>query len=186
MQSRSLQWEILDKRYVYKAPPWIEVSVQQVRLPDGQIIDDYHQIQLPEYVVVFAQTSAGDVIIERAYKHGAGKVCLSMPAGLIEAGETPLETAQRELLEETGHVADEWRSLGSFVQHGNYGCGKAHLFAAKSARRVAQPDSGDLGETEILLLKPEEIVNAFKTDQVALLGIATAFALATNPLFGCE
>ncbi len=186
MQNRATHWEILDERYVYKAPPWIQVSVQQVRLPDGQIIDDYHQIQLPEYVVVFAQTSAGDVIVERAYKHGAGKVCLNLPAGLIEAGETPLETAQRELLEETGYVSDEWRPLGSFVQHGNYGCGKAHLFAAKSARRVAQADSGDLGEAEILLLRPAEIVNAFKTGQVALLGIATAFALATNPLFSSE
>ena len=60
------------------------------------------------------------------------------------ANELPLDCARRELLEETGHVADEWRSLGRLSVDGNRGLGHAHMFLARGLQAVAPPDSGDL------------------------------------------
>ncbi len=70
---------------------------------------------------MFAQTDKGAVVMARHYKHGPRHVILSLPAGHLEPGEQPLDSAKRELLEETGFVADDkdWRSLGSFVVSGN-------------------------------------------------------------------
>ena len=88
--------------------PWIQLSVEQVRLPDGRVVDDYYRIKLPDYAMVFAQTTDGKIIMERLYKHGIGRVSLGLPAGLVHAGEDPLAGAQRELLEETGYEASEY------------------------------------------------------------------------------
>jgi ADP-ribose pyrophosphatase len=184
MAHEALQpWETLKTCDLFVAAPWIKVSVQQVRLPDGKLVDDYYQIGLPEYAIVFAQTADARVIVERQYKHGVGKVSLMLPAGLIENGETPLAAAQRELLEETGYVSDDWQPLGSFVANGNYGCGRAHLFTARNAREIAAPHSGDLEEMEIMRMELEDLIDAVRTGDVALLAPVAAIALATNPLF---
>ena len=181
-KSRLQPWEVLKNQELFVAEPWIKLSVQQVRLPDGRVVNDYYQIRLPEFTVIFAQTAGGGVIMERLYKHGVGEVSLVLPAGLIENGEDPLAAAQRELLEETGYTSDDWQPLGSFVEHGSYGCGKAHLFVARNAQQVADPDSGDLEDMEIILMKPEDVVNAICNGDVALLGTVAVIALATNPL----
>ena len=156
--------------------------MQQVRLPNGKVIDDYHQIQLQDWTLIFAQTADGKVVVENQYKHGLGSMSLVLPAGGIEDGETPEEAAQRELLEETGYHAEDWRCLGSFVTHGNYGLGRAHVFKAQNARLVAEPSSGDLETTEIQTMTLEDFAAAIKDGRVALWGTMAAFALATNPL----
>ena len=176
-------WKVLKSREVFVAEPWISISVQQVLLPDGRMVDEFHQVRFPEYVVVFAQTGQGNVILEKQYKHGVGHCSLVLPSGLLEKGEEPLAAARRELLEETGYASDDWRPLGSFVVNGNYGCGKAHLFMAYEAHQVAQPDSGDLEDMDIITMSPSDLVKAMQSGDVVLIGSAAAIALALNPLF---
>lgn len=64
------------------------------------------------------------MVIERQYRHGIEKFCYEFPAGNIEVGEDPLDCAQRELLEETGHHGGDWVSLGRYAvnsaNHSNY------------------------------------------------------------------
>ena len=71
-------WEVVSTREIYSAPPWITVSLQTVRLPDGRLVEDYHRVKMPEYAVVYAETSNGSVLVERQYKHGIGTVCLAL------------------------------------------------------------------------------------------------------------
>lgn len=175
-------WEVLASKPVFEAPPWIQVSRQTIRLPDGRTIDDYHQIALADYVIVVAQTSDDQVVLERMYKHGVGRVALMLPAGAIDAGEDPVDAAKRELLEETGYAASEWKFLGPFVCHANYGCGTAHVFHARNARRVAEPDSGDLEQIETVLLDPLQVVAAIRNGEMPSLGAVAATLLALGPL----
>ena len=100
-----LPWTVQRAHLIYQAPPWITLYRQTVSLPDGRHIDDYHSIDLGEHVCCCVQTEDGRVIFVRHYRHGAGRVCLGMPAGMIEPGEEPLRAAQRELREETGYQA---------------------------------------------------------------------------------
>lgn len=185
MNTSKLQhWETIKSQEVFVAPPWIKVSELQVRLPGGTVVDDYHRIELGNSVIIFAQTADRQVILERQYKHGIGKVSLVLPAGGIEPGETPVEAAKRELLEETGYCAESWRSLGTFGANGNYGCGEAHIMMAQGAHQVAEPNSGDLEQIEVILMKPDELVDRLKNGDVHLLSTAAAVALALNPVFG--
>jgi ADP-ribose pyrophosphatase len=181
--SRLKHWETLKREEIFAAPPWLKLSVQQIRLPDGRIIDDYYQIDLQEYVALVVQVPDGSVMMMQQYRQGLGRVSLVLPGGGIEKGEDPLAAAQRELLEETGYVASDWQDLGCFTVSANYGCGKAYIFAAKNAQQVAEPNSGDLEDTEIVMMQPEKIVEAVSRGEVAALGAVAAIALALNPVF---
>jgi ADP-ribose pyrophosphatase len=176
-------WETLESRDLVVAKPWIELAVQKVRLPDGREIENYYRLKMSDYAAIFAETDDGLVIMERQYKHGVGRVNLVLPGGAIEPGEAPLAAAQRELLEETGYVADSWQCLGCFITNANYGGSKAHVFVAKNARLVAQPNSGDLEEIEIVLMKREEVAAAICNGEIVVLGAVAAIALALNSAF---
>jgi hypothetical protein len=121
-------WKVLKEESVYEARPFLEVWQQEVKLPDGSIIPDYHRVWVIDYALIWAETSDGKVILEKQYKHGVGEVTCTFPSGGIEPGESPQLAAERELLEETGYTATAWESLGAYPVQGNYGCGRAHFF----------------------------------------------------------
>jgi ADP-ribose pyrophosphatase len=179
MSASSLEhWETLSRREVADGRPWVRLWAEAVRLPDGHVVEGFFTIEMPDYAVVVALTPDGRVVVERNYKHGPRRVCLNVPAGYVEQGEDPLAAARRELLEETGYVADEWVSLGSFTNNGNRGCGVGHLFLARQAQKVAEPDAGDLEEMEIGLMGLDEVIEAVRRGDVAVLSVAAAIGLA--------
>jgi ADP-ribose pyrophosphatase len=174
-------WQVASSHEIFSAPPWIHLSRQTVRLPDGHIVDDYHKIQLLDFSVIVAQTTNGDVLVERQYKHGLGQVALMLPAGALTIGEDALTAAKRELLEETGYASGDWSFLGKFTANANYGCGTMHLFAARSIRKTSPIDSDDLEEMEILFMPPSELFAAICAGKMPALTSVAAIALATHP-----
>ncbi|HEY9616568.1 MAG TPA: NUDIX hydrolase [Microcoleaceae cyanobacterium] len=182
--SHSLEpWQTLSSEDVYVSEPWLKLSVEQIQLPDGGVVNGYHRVQMQDYATIFAQVPDGRVIVLRQYKHGVGRVSLTLPGGGIHGAEDPLETAQRELLEETGYTAENWQHLTSFVSSANYRCSHGHIFTACNAQQVAAPNSGDLEEMETVLMTPTELITAVKQGEVVVLGAIAAIALALNPLF---
>ena len=97
----------------------------------------------------------------QSYRHGVGDITHLFPGGIIDEGETPLDAAKRELLEETGFGGGEWRTMGTYVPHSNYGGGKVHMFRVNSVKKVQEPNSGDLEETNIHLFKYDSIHGTF-------------------------
>ncbi|CAA9549687.1 MAG: ADP-ribose pyrophosphatase [uncultured Thermomicrobiales bacterium] len=172
------EWETIARREVTDLRPWVRLWAEDVRLPDGRVVEGFASIEMPDYAVVVALTPGGDVIVEHNYKHGPRRVCLNLPAGYLEPGEDPLAAAQRELLEETGYAASEWVPLGRFATDGNRGCGTGFFFLARGARQVANPDAGDLEELTIGLLPLGELAEAARRGEVAVLSIAAAIGLA--------
>lgn len=184
MDSPHLQpWKTLQTKDLVVAPPWLTLSVEQVQLPDGQIVDDYYHLRLQDYAIIFAQVPDGRVIMLRQYKHGVGRVSLMLPGGGLAAEETPLEAAQRELLEETGYTAEHWQALPNFVSSANYRGSQGYIFAAHNAQKIAAPNSGDLEDMDVVLMTPEAVITAVKMGEVVVLGALAAIALALNPLF---
>jgi ADP-ribose pyrophosphatase len=171
-------WETLSRRKVVDCHPWLCLWAEDVQLPDGRVVEGFVTIEMPDYVVVVALTPDGRVVVERNYKHGPRRACLNLPAGYVEPGEEPLAAARRELLEETGYMAEEWLALGGFTNDGNRGCGMGHLFLARRAQKVTEPDAGDLEDMEIGLMGLPEVAVAVRRGDVAVLSVAAAIGLA--------
>lgn len=176
------EWETVRRRQVADLSPWLQLWSEDVRLPDGRLVEDFARIEMRDYAVVVAITLDGEAVTLRAYKHGPRRVCTVLPAGYLEDGEEPLIGAQRELLEETGYVADHWTPLGGFTVDGNRDCGRAHLFLAREATLVRTPESDDLEEMRTELVPFGELVAATRRGEVELVGSAAAIGLAATVL----
>jgi ADP-ribose pyrophosphatase len=88
--------------------PWFQILAKTMR--EGE--PPYYSLRLPDYASVLALTEQGRVLIVRQYRPALEKYTWELPSGLIDPGESPAETARRELLEETGYAAAEVEVLG--------------------------------------------------------------------------
>ena len=128
----------------------LEVHRDVVRLPDGsEATREY--IRHPGAVAVVALFDDGRVLLERQYRYPQRREFIELPAGKLEPDEPHLDTAKRELLEETGYRADEWTRLGVVHTAIAYTDEAIELFLArKLTPGVARLDDGEFLETLIL------------------------------------
>lgn len=175
------EWTILDERQILSCPPFLSVTAQTVALPDGRRVHDYYQLVMPDFALVQAEVPDGRLLMLRSYRHGLRKVCLNFAGGALAAGETAADAARRELREETGFESDRWCFLGSFITNANQGGATAHFFRAVDCRRVAEANSGDLEESELLLITPGEAMAAMRAGGLASLSHVALLMLATHP-----
>ena len=178
------QWQVINEEKILDVQPWFSVVKQKVLLPDNRVVEDFYQIYEPDYAEIVAVDAEQKILGLWHYKHGVGKYHLGLPAGYIESGETPLMTAQRELLEECQLDAKKWHDLGAFVLEGNRKISTAHLFLAldcePSTKRHAPSD--DLEKPELDWLTLDEWLNYIQQGQVATIGTVSAILLAQQKL----
>lgn len=175
-------WETLGRRQVLDFGKHLKVESHTIRLPDGQILRRWPWVITPDYVDVVAVTAEGKFVCLWQTKYAVKGETLAPVGGCIEPGEAPLASAKRELLEETGFRARQWTRLGVFSVGANRGFGTAHLYLARGAWRVAEPDSDDLEEQHVLLLERAEVERALDRGEFKVLSWATTVALALRRL----
>jgi ADP-ribose pyrophosphatase len=121
----------------------LKVHRDRVRLPDGST-GGREYIRHPGAVAVVPVFDDGKVLLERQFRYPHGREFIEIPAGKLEPGEPHLETARRELLEETGYVAQEWTRLGVIHTAIAYTDEAIELFLAR--KLTLQKRSLDQGE----------------------------------------
>jgi ADP-ribose pyrophosphatase len=129
----------------------LKVYRDQVRLPDGSLgVREY--IRHPGAVAVVPLFDDGSVLLERQFRYPHRREFIEVPAGKLEPNEPHLDTAKRELLEETGYTAAEWTRLGVIHTSIAYTNEAIDLFLARKLRkeRSAQLDAGEFVETLVV------------------------------------
>jgi len=92
----------------------IQLNLERVDLPDGRQLE-LEIVHHPGGVAILAEDAQARLCLLRQYRHAAGGWLWELPAGKLETGEAPESTARRELLEEAGVEAAQWRKLGHTV-----------------------------------------------------------------------
>ncbi|WP_251421907.1 NUDIX hydrolase [Veillonella agrestimuris] len=85
----------------------------------------------PGATAIIAVTDDNKIVMERQFRYALGEPLLEIPAGKLDKGEDPLECAKRELAEETGYSAAEWRPLGVIATSPGFCNETLHLYLAK-------------------------------------------------------
>jgi ADP-ribose pyrophosphatase len=139
--------EVLESKPIY-AGRVFSVRQDRLRLPDGResrldVVDHCGS------VVILPLDEAGNLIFVRQYRHPAGAEMLELPAGMLDAGESPLECARREVREETGLAADRMIPLGSFFLAPGYSTERMHVYLASELR----PDPLEADSDEFIQLE---------------------------------
>lgn len=177
-------WETVARKPILDCGKFLRVESHTVGLPDGQVIADWPWVIAPDAAIVLAVTGNGNFVCFRQTKYAVDGATLAPVGGMLEPGEPPLVAAKRELLEETGYEAPEWISLGSYVLDPNRGVGTMHLFLALGAKQVAQAESDDLEDQELLLLNRDEVEAALRAGEFKVVAWAAVVAMALNYMDG--
>lgn len=95
------KWKLHDTKKVFDSK-WLSLENRTYELPNGSVKPDYLHLNRPDYVLVVVLDEQRRLLVERQYRRGVDDFVYELPAGWIEKGESPIEAAKRELLEETG------------------------------------------------------------------------------------
>lgn len=132
-------WQTLESTLLVN-DRWLKLTADRCRLPDGKVLEPYYVLHDHDWVHVFAQAADGRVLVVRQFRYAAATVCVELPGGVVDTGESPLIAAQRELLEETGHTASEWTSVGRMYANPARQTNSVHIFLARGLSHSAEQD----------------------------------------------
>lgn len=136
--------KLLDRRLLHRGPE-IEITIDQVRLPNGAEVT-LEQLKHPGAAAVVPLISDDEVLLLKQYRWAASEWLYEIPAGKLRAGEAPEACAARELEEETGYRAGRLVPLGWIWTTPGFANEKIHLFSAHDL----EPAEQALEEDEVL------------------------------------
>ncbi|MED5365988.1 MAG: NUDIX hydrolase [Pseudomonadota bacterium] len=109
-------WRVERQRYLYR-DRWLTHRADRCVTERGEVLDPFHVFEFTDWVNVIALTADRRVLLVDEYRHGVGELVRGLPSGVMETDETdPATSVARELLEETGHRAEQmWPVAESFA-----------------------------------------------------------------------
>lgn len=141
------KFEVLDSETVLDE--FFKVLKEKVKLPDGKTMD-YYSLKIKEVVSIIAVNDKNEVLMCEQYRHPTKEILKDFPAGLVEEGEDLETAARRELEEETGYTAEEFKSLGSYYYMPGVSNVKINFFLAKGLKKEKEQN---LDPTEFINVK---------------------------------
>jgi ADP-ribose pyrophosphatase len=149
--------DTLSSELVYTGD-YLKVYRDTVSLPNGA--SSYREyLQHPGAVMIIPVFENGDVLVERQYRYPMRKVFIEFPAGKKDAGEAPLETAQRELLEETGYTAQRYTHITDIHNALAYCDEVIHLYIAEDLHDSGQQKLDDNEFVQVMRVPLAELMN---------------------------
>lgn len=125
----------------------LKVYEDEIQLPDGNSARREY-VSHPGAALILPLFDDGSVLLERQYRYPVGQHCYELPAGKLEPDEPSLETAKRELLEETGYVAGDWSAVCTMMPCIGYSNEHIECFLARElSYRASSLDEGEFLET---------------------------------------
>ena len=167
----ALRWEEIETEHIVQ-DKWIDFRRVKYRMPDGREWTPFYNFSRRDYAVIIARDRQGRYICVRQFRHGIRKCTTEFPAGGIERSgghdyalasepevqaEDALETARRELKEETGYVSDHWRHLITVPSQATISDNYAYVFAADDCEKVSGQDLDDSEFLSTVLLEEKQI-----------------------------
>jgi len=126
----------------------VTVRIDKVRTPDN-LLTEREVVLHPGAVAILALDAADRILVIRQYRHPVGRLLWEIPAGLRDvAGEDPLVTAQRELVEEAGYRARDWRLLVDYYSSPGYSTERLRIYLARDLEAVPAAERNFVPEDE--------------------------------------
>ncbi|MFF1819294.1 NUDIX hydrolase [Kribbella sp. NPDC058245] len=132
-----MEWKNLGERAVYENP-WFRVNLADVELPDGRHLDHF-VIRQRAFALTAAVNAKNEVLLLWRHRFITGTWGWELPAGVVDEGESVVEAAAREMLEETGWRAGPLRHLMTVEPANGLSDVLCHVYWADGAEYVSHP-----------------------------------------------
>lgn len=114
-------------------------------------------VEANDWMNVIPITRDGRIVCVHQYRHGTEEVSLEIPGGVIDDGESPLEAAHRELLEETGYEAETIEQIGVVAPNPAIQNNRCYTFLARNVREVRKPRLDAMEDIAVELVDPADV-----------------------------
>lgn len=149
-------WQLVRSEYVARCRIFSVRRDLSLDPRDGRQ-HDFFVIEAPDWINVIPFTTDGQVVMIEQYRHGSGQVTLEIPGGMVDEGESPRDTAARELLEETGYQARAVSRLGKTRPNPAIQGNWLHTFIAEDCTFHETPQFNGSEHTAVRLVELDEV-----------------------------
>lgn len=173
-------WEVLESKKVFKATDgktvFIDLYQDKVRTPKGKVIT-YTKYHASDVVIVVSFLDRQRLLMIKQYRYPIGKTMLEFPAGHVDKGEDPSETAARELKAETGYIAKKIEYVYRYHPSVSRTKQLVHVFKATGLTKesTTKHDSGE--QIKIEKIKVKELQQLITKGKVENAGTLIAYLL---------
>lgn len=141
-------------------------------------------LESPDWVNVIPLTEDEKVVMIHQFRHGREKVTLEIPGGIVDGdGESPAETARRELLEETGYEIDHLVHIGTVDPNPAFLNNRCYTYLALGAHRTQTPQFDGAEDIAVEEIPLADIPHLIRTGRIAHALVVAAFYHYENWLF---
>ncbi len=149
------EWKIKSSEYLLKHK-YMTVRKDVCITKEGAVIDPYFALEFADWVQIVAFDNKNRILITRQYRHGIRKFIYGLPTGFTESSDkSALESARRELIEETGYDAKKFVKMVETYPNPAIQNNQVHTFAAFNIKKVREPeiDPSEKISTEFVTVK---------------------------------
>lgn len=157
------KWDLLESEYLIRRP-WLTARRDRVKLPNGQINDEFYVLEYPDWVNVIAVTEEGEFIMIEQYRHGLGEVQMEICAGVVEKGEHHLDAAKRELMEESGFGGGKWRLLTVLSGNPSTTNNLTYCYVAEGVKKISDQHLDRTEDVAVRILSRNDVENLLRKD----------------------
>lgn len=179
MSGKGLPWTRLASEVALRTP-WLTVSKLRYQVGAEATPREYVVVERNDFVLIVA-TEEDQLLLVRQYRPGTERFYLALPAGYIDASESPLDAAARELSEETGRGCLNARVIASLDPLPGYVRSRGHVVVCDAVPQRATRRADDLEEpVEIVALAWSEAVTRVLNGEIDEMQAACAILLASH------
>lgn len=163
----------------FKIEPWITTKEQveyttnifkllsrEMKLSSEDRTVTFSIIEAPDWVNVIPLTEDNQIVLVEQYRYGIEQPTLELPGGVVDPGEHPKETSERELLEETGYAGDEIDYLGQVSSNPAFLTNFTHTYLIRNCHPVSEQKLDGNERIIVHLIPLEEFLDLVADGQV--------------------
>ncbi len=159
------KWDLLGKKVLVETPIF---QFLQYKLFDNNknSTHEFYIIDSQDWVNIVPITSDNKIVLIKQYRAGTGEITIEVPGGIIDAGETPEQTAKRELEEETGYIAKKYYKISDVYPNPAFITNKCHYVIAEDVELLGKIHFDPSEYIETFTVSMTEIGNMIKKGEI--------------------
>lgn len=174
MKKLSEQWQFKKSVTLFKSKI-LSLEVTPSRHENHETWEDFYRVKLPECVCIISITPEKKMVMIRQFRHGTMTEEIELPGGCIDASETILEAATRELEEETGYVPQQEGVIFGKIHTNPVICSSScHFVFFPLVEKLKKTHFDENEEIETFLITPHELLCLLKNGEISHAFIVAA------------
>ena len=134
-----------------------QIMTHKAQNPRTQKEAPFYVLKMPDWVIILALKSNQELIFVKQFRHGIRDITLEFPAGLVDLHENPLDAAKRELREETGFTAQQWKKIGTLHPNPAIQDNQCHIYLAQNLHQTGTLELDEEEDIELKTCRSETI-----------------------------